>query len=119
MTARGRHGGSGRRRRRDGAAKLERRVLWQQWTAMLGDDDDGEKEELDRAAGRRRAGGNQENHEVLGEGARKKESYIGGLLSRVEPRPGTKGPFVPGEATTRDKRCFWAGRENSLPAAHL
>ena len=28
-------------------------------------------------------------------------------------------PFVPGEATTRDKRCFWAGRENSQPAAHL
>ena len=29
------------------------------------------------------------------------------------------GPFVPGEATTRDKRGFWAGRENSQPAAHL
>ena len=28
----------------------------------------------------------------------------GGLLSRVEPRPGTKGPFVPGGGFTRDKR---------------
>ena len=28
-------------------------------------------------------------------------------------------PFVPGEATTRDKRGFWAGRENSQPVAHL
>ena len=87
--------------------------------AALGDDNDGEKEASDRAAGRRRAGGNQENREVLGEGARKKESYIGGLLSRVEPPPGTKGHFVPGRGSTRDKRCFWAGRENSQPAAHL
>ena len=28
----------------------------------------------------------------------------GGLLSRVKPRPGTKGPFVPGGGFTRDKR---------------
>ena len=34
--------------------------------------------------------------------------------------PGQKGgPFVLGRGSTRDKRCFWAGRENSLPAAHL
>ena len=26
------------------------------------------------------------------------------LLSRVEPQPGTKGPFVPGGAFTRDKK---------------
>src|SRR6185437_1102523 len=26
------------------------------------------------------------------------------LLSRVKPRPGTKGPFVPGRGFTRDKR---------------
>ena len=43
----------------------------------------------------------------------------GGALSRVEPPPGTKGPFVPGRGSTWDKRCFWAGRENSQPAAHL
>ena len=43
----------------------------------------------------------------------------GGLLSRVKPQPGTKGPFVPGGGFTRDKRGFWAGRENSQPAAHL
>ena len=41
------------------------------------------------------------------------------LLSRVKPPPGTKGPFVPGRGFTRDKRGFWAGRENSQPAAHL
>ena len=29
------------------------------------------------------------------------------------------GPFVPGGGFTRDKRGFWAGRENSQPAAHL
>ena len=28
----------------------------------------------------------------------------GGLLSRVKPPPGTKGPFVPGGGFTRDKR---------------
>ena len=28
-------------------------------------------------------------------------------------------PFVPGCGSTRDKRCFWAGRENSQPTAHL
>ena len=41
------------------------------------------------------------------------------LLSWVKPPPGTKGPFVPGRGSTGDKRCFWAGRENSQPAAHL
>ena len=29
------------------------------------------------------------------------------------------GPFVPGRGFTRDKRGFWAGWENSQPAAHL
>ena len=29
---------------------------------------------------------------------------MGGLLSRVNQRPGTKGPFVPGGGFTRDKR---------------
>ena len=29
------------------------------------------------------------------------------------------GPFVPGRGFTRDKRGFWAARENSQPAAHL
>ena len=28
---------------------------------------------------------------------------MGGLLSRVKPPPGTKGPFVPGRGFTRDK----------------
>ena len=42
-------------------------------------------------------GADQEKHKVLGEqGARKKLSYIG-------------GPFVPGGATTRDKRPFRPG----------
>jgi len=51
------------------------------------------------------------------EGGRK---YMGGgLLSRGKPPLGTKGPFVPGGGFTRDKRGFWAGRENSQPAAHL
>ena len=40
-------------------------------------------------------------------GRRRLSEYIGGP------------PFVPVEATTRDKRGFWAGRENSQPAAHL
>ena len=53
-------------------------------------------------------------------GRAKEEGNIwGGLLSRVKPPPGIKGPFVPGRGSTRDKRCFWAGRENSQPAAHL
>ena len=53
-------------------------------------------------------------------GRAKEEGNIwGGLLSRVNPRPGTKGPFVPGRGFTRDKRGFWAGWENSQPAAHL
>ena len=29
---------------------------------------------------------------------------MGGLLSRVKPPPGTRGPFVPGRGFTRDKR---------------
>ena len=35
---------------------------------------------------------------------RGEEIYGGDLLSRVEPRPGTKEPFVPGGGFTRDKR---------------
>ena len=69
-------------------------------------------------AGRRRHQAQMRN-QVLGEGRRRKEIYGGGLLSRVNPRPGTKGPFVPGRGFTRDKRGFWAGWENSQPAAHL
>ena len=64
-------------------------------------------------AGERTAGGRK------GEGGRKLGNIWGGLLSRVKPPPGTKGPFVPGGGFTRDKRGFWAGRENSQPAAHL
>ena len=42
--------------------------------------------------------------------AKEEGNIWGGLLSRVKPRPGTKGPpFVPGEATTRDKRTFCPG----------
>ena len=38
-------------------------------------------------------------------GRAKEEGNIwGGLLSRVKPPPGTKGPFVPGGGFTRDKR---------------
>ena len=51
--------------------------------------------------------------------AKEEGNIWGGLLSRGKPRPGTKGPFVPGCGFTRDKRGFWAGRENSQPAAHL
>ena len=55
----------------------------------------------------------------LEEGGGRRDIYRAPLLSRVKPRPGTKGPFVPGGGFTRDKRGFWAGRENSQPAAHL
>ena len=37
----------------------------------------------------------------------------------VRRRAKEEGPFVPGRGFTRDKRGFWAGRENSQPAAHL
>ena len=69
--------------------------------------------------GRRWRDADQENHQVLGKGEEEGRYRGGGLLSRVEPRPGTKDPFVPGRGSTRDKRYFWAGRENSQPAAHL
>ena len=64
-------------------------------------------------AGERTTGGRK------GEGGRKLGNIWGGLLSRVNPPPGTKAPFVPGGGFTRDKSGFWAGRENSQPAAHL
>ena len=65
-------------------------------------------------------GGGTKRNKCLGEGRWREEGNIwGGLLSRVKPPPGTKGPFVPGGGFTRDKRGFWAGRENSQPAAHL
>ena len=48
--------------------------------------------------------GAEMRNQVLGEGRRRKEIYGGGLLSRVKPPPGTKGPFVPGGGFTRDKR---------------
>ena len=64
--------------------------------------------------GERTAGGRK------GEGGRKLGNiWGGGLLSRGKPPPGTKSSFVPGGGFTRDKRGFWAGRENSQPAAHL
>ena len=37
------------------------------------------------------------------------------LLSRVEPRPGTKGPFVPGGGCTRDKRPPFLSRVVAPP----
>ena len=89
--------GSGRRR--------QRRRCSETWARVVGGAGDG--------------GGTKRN-KCLGEGRRREEGNIwGGLLSRVKPPPGTKGPFVPGGDFTRDKRCFWAGRENSQPAAHL
>ena len=43
-------------------------------------------------------------------GRAKEEGNIwGGLLSRVNPRPGTKGPFVPGRGFTRGKKGFLGG----------
>ena len=83
----------------------------------LGGDVDGGGARGARAVGG--AGGTDGGRE---EGRRREEArkYMGGgLLSRVNPPPGTKGPFVPGGGFTRDKRGFWAGRENSQPAAHL
>ena len=83
----------------------------------LGGDVDGGGARGARAVGG--AGGTDGGRE---EGRRREEArkYMGGgLLSRVKPPPGTKGPFVPGGGFTRDKRGFWAGRENSQPAAHL
>ena len=74
--------------------------------------------DVDGARGRRRS-----RSRTMPKCWRKEEeegTYIGGpLLSRVKPRPGTKGPFVTFRGSIRDKRCFWAGRENSQPAAHL
>ena len=69
--------------------------------------------------GRRRRDADQENHQVLGKWEEEGRYRGGGLLARVEPPLGTKGTFVLGRGSTRDKRCFWAGRENSQPAAHL
>ena len=83
----------------------------------LGGDVDGGGARGARAVGG--AGGTDGGRE---EGRRREEArkYMGGgLLSRVKPPPGTKGPFVPGGGFTRDKRGFWAGRENSQPTAHL
>ena len=65
------------------------------------------------------APGADEKPSVRGRAKEEGNIWGGGLLSRVKPPPGTKGPFVPGRGFTRDKRGFWAGRENSQPAAHL
>ena len=74
--------GGGRRRSRTTTAASRRR--WEQGTAA--------------------AKGADQELTVLGEGGGRREIYWGGLLSRVKPRPGTKGPFVPGRGSTRDKR---------------
>ena len=76
-------GGGGRRRSGTAAAATRRR---------------------NGSRGRRRHDADQENHQVLGKGEEEGRYRGGGLLSRVEPRPGTKGPFVPGGGFTRDKR---------------
>ena len=66
----------------------------------LGGDVDGGGARGARAVGG--AGGTDGGRE---EGRRREEGNIwGGLLSRVKPPPGTKGPFVPGGGFTRDKR---------------
>jgi hypothetical protein len=135
---RARSGGRGRRRR---GRRTSTAAALAGTTALgdvgsrggaLGGDVDGGGARGARAvggAGERTAGGRK------GEGGRKLGNIWGGLLSRVKPPPGrdksppllsrvkpppgTKGPFVPGGGFTRDKRGFWAGRENSQPAAHL
>ena len=92
---RGRDGGRQRRRRSQGlwAATSTAAVLGDVELARWGE----------QGNGRRR----HQKKQVFGgrakEGGRK---YMG-------------GPFVPGGGFTRDKRGFWAGRENSQPAAHL
>ena len=99
------------RRRGGGPTAIGRRI--ELWCAALVGDDGGR---------RRRRDADQENHQVLGKGDEEGRYRGGGILFRVEPRPGTQGPFVPfvpGCGSTRDKRYFWAGRENSQPAAHL
>ena len=119
---RARSGGRGRRRR---GRRTSTAAALAGTTALgdvgsrggaLGGDVDGGGARGARAvggAGERTAGGRK------GEGGRKLGNIWGGLLSRVKPPPGTKGAFVPGGGFTRDKRGFWAGRENSQPAAHL
>ena len=87
--------------------------------ALGGGDVDGGGARLARW-GERDGGGTSADEKPSVRGRAKEEGNIwGGLLSRVNPRPRTKGPFVPGRGFTRDKRGFWAGRENSQPAAHL
>ena len=66
-----------------------------------------------RSSGRRRRGGSTAQKAKCWKRGRGEEIYGGCLLSRVELPPGTKGPFIPGRGSTRDKRYFWAGRENS------
>ena len=51
--------------------------------------------------------------EVLGEEEQDAHIYTMGAFC-----PGWS-PFVPGRGSSWDKRCFWAGRENSQLAAHL
>ena len=83
----------------------------------LEDDDGGEQEAV--GAGDGGGKGRRSRTDSVGGRRRKKGDILGSLLSRVKPRPRTKDPFIPGGGSTRDKRCFWAGRENSHPAAHL
>ena len=86
--------------------------------AALGDDDGGEQEavRIEQRDDGAPAEIKRKSRSVRGTGARKKESYMGG--GAFVPG-GATIPFVPGGGITRDKMCFWAGRENSQPAAHL
>ena len=105
---RARSGGRGRRRR---GRRTSTAAALAGTTALgdvgsrggaLGGDVDGGGARGARAVGG--AGGTDGGRE---EGRRREEArkYMGGgLLSRVKPPPGTKGPFVPGGGFTRDKR---------------
>jgi len=120
---RARSGGRGRRRR---GRRTSTAAALAGTTALgdvgsrggaLGGDVDGGGARGARERWGEQGNGRREGGRAKGEGG--KEIYGGGLLSRVNPRPGTKGHFVPDRGFTRDKRGFWAGWENSQPAAHL
>ena len=73
------------------------------------------------ARGARAVGGSRGTDGGREEGRRREEGNIWGRGPFVPGESTTrdKSPFVPGGGFTRDKRGFWAGRENSQPAAHL
>ena len=91
---------------------MGRRVLWRRWSAGAQDDDGGKPEavRIEQRDDGAPAEIKRKSRSVGGTGARKKESYMGG--GAFVPG-GATIPFVPGGGITRDKRCFWAGRENS------